>query len=681
MTALASPPDQVLQQAFADWKKNVLAELNGVPFEKKLVTRTFEDLSLQPLYTRADLSGLKDLESLSGQPPFLRGTRKTPGRGWTIAQEIPLSVPSEYNKALLAHLSGGQDAVVLRASQSLQADAVSLDTLQAISTALEGVDIQAVPVHLAAGRNVAALAALYLGFVQDRGVPFAALRGTITTDPLSEAAVIGEFPADLGSCYDNVAEWVRWTAVNVPRIRSIGVDAAISGNAGATATQELAVALAAATEYLKALLNRGVSLTTAARAFGFQFSVGSQFFTEIAKFRAFRPLWTRVISAFGAHAALAAEASVHVATTTWDKTLLDPHVNMLRATTEALSAVLGGCDSLHIAAFDEVAGKTTEFSRRIALNIHTLLAEEFGFASPADPAGGSWYVEKLTDDLARSAWSIFQEIEKRGGFAACLGTGYIQQLVDRARATKATAVATRRVSLVGTNLFPNLKETALSRATHTPTSSATPRTEFHGLRTGNLKFELAMPNAIKAALQGASRWDLENHFDANPAASTNIAVIKPWRAAEGFEALRRASAAYAATKGTRPKVFLARMGPPLQHKARTDFSAAFFAVGGFETTGTAKFEDASAAAEAAVQSGSQVAVLCSTDETYPALAPVFAHKIKSLDATRLVVLAGLPADPGTVAAYSAAGFDEFIHVRANVQEILASFLRKIGAVL
>jgi methylmalonyl-CoA mutase len=431
---------------------------------------------------------------------------------------------------------------------------------------------------------------------------------------------------------------------------------------------------------------RGVHGAVAARHFAFSFALGPQFFTEIAKFRALRPLWTRVLTAFGLPPEAAAGASVSAATGRWNKTLLDPHVNMLRVTTEALSGVLGGCDRLHIAPFDEVSGATSEFSRRVARNVHTLLAEEFNFAETADPAGGSWYVEKLTDELARSAWSLFQEIEERGGMAAALRAGYPQELVAKAAAEKREAVARRRVGLVGTNIFPNLRETPLAIAKEGTAPTTNRRVNEHRFPRARELGEVVktfdpatrFAAALSAAREGATIGQLRRVTRGANTTGETIVRLAPCRAAEDFEALRIASAGFAERTGARPRVFLAKMGALLQHKARADFSAGFFAVGGFESVAKQTFATAEEAAAAAIASKAQIAVLCSTDETYPALVPAFATTVRTSSPDTIIVLAGLPVDAATIDAFREAGIDEFIHLRANIYDVLAGFLKKMG---
>jgi methylmalonyl-CoA mutase len=329
---------------------------------------------------------------------------------------------------------------------------------------------------------------------------------------------------------------------------------------------------------------------------------------------------------------------MRAATARWNLTRLDPHVNMLRVTTEALSAVMGGVDALHIAPFDAVTGTGSgeAFSRRIARNVHALLAGEFGLDGPADPAGGSWCIEALTDELARKAWEIFRGYEALGGLAAALRAGAPQKLVAEAALEKAQAAGARRMGLVGTNLFPNLRET---------------------------------PLAAGAAENTAEKGELKEI----------ITPLRAFRAAAGFEALRDASAAFASRTGARPKVFLAKLGPVAQHKARADFAAGFFAPGGFEILAKSSFANAEEAAKAASESGAQAAVLCSTDDTYPELVPAFARALRANGSLQTFVLAGQPAEETLRAVYALAGVEVFIHLRASLEETLGNLMKKFGA--
>jgi methylmalonyl-CoA mutase len=613
-----TPENASLEVARAKWLRSVEAELKGASFEKKLLTRTFEGVTLRPLYTRADTAGRPDLDA-----PGLRPA----GGGWEVAQEIAAATADEFNKRLREDLMAGQDAVVVPAA-----------FVGALEAALAGVDLRAVPVHVEAGCDVTEVGGRYLEFAKRGGVAGTELRGSLTSDPFAVWLATGGLPIGYAEGLDALAAWTRRAAFEAPELRTVGVDARVWAEAGGTAAHELAGALAAAAEYLRGLRDRGVELETSVPSLSVSFSAGPQFLMETAKFRAWRPLLARVVAALGGDPAWARRAGMRAATARWNLTRLDPHVNMLRVTTEALSAVMGGVDALHIAPFDAVTGTGSgeAFSRRIARNVHALLAGEFGLDGPADPAGGSWCIEALTDELARKAWEIFRGYEALGGLAAALRAGAPQKLVAEAALEKAQAAGARRMGLVGTNLFPNLRET---------------------------------PLAAGAAENTAEKGELKEI----------ITPLRAFRAAAGFEALRDASAAFASRTGARPKVFLAKLGPVAQHKARADFAAGFFAPGGFEILAKSSFANAEEAAKAASESGAQAAVLCSTDDTYPELVPAFARALRANGSLQTFVLAGQPAEETLRAVYALAGVEVFIHLRASLEETLGNLMKKFGA--
>lgn len=701
-----------LRASYANWRKTVDAELKGVPFEKKLLTKTPEGITLQPLYTRLDTVELT-APALDARAAILSRAKGYHEAQWEFAQEIALANPADFNAALLADLNRGQNAVSItldRATRAARdADAapaesvgccgLSINDLTDLTAALDKVELTAIPVHISTGATALPVAALLFALAKQRNLDLAKITGSLTADPLTELATRGTLPDTLASLHNDLAQWTIWASKHAPALATIGVDASHWLNAGGNAVQELAYALSATVEYLRELAKRGVPPAQAAAHLRVTFAIGSQFFTETAKFRAFRLLWTRVAAAFGLKAnadGTHTTPKIHARTARWNKTKLDINVNMLRTTTEALSAVLGGVDSLHIAPFDEVMGAPDEISRRISRNIHTLLAEEFHLIAPSDPSGGSFYIEKLTDELARKAWTMFQEIEKQGGFTHTLRDGQLQTAVAVTAKDKSDGLDKRRIAMVGTNLFPNLKEkTATARPSATPELAAARAKAIKARRSATMTIKLKFAEAVvahttasaddataacvQAAKQGATIGQIfaALHTDAKP--EPHIAPLASARASEGYEALRTASENYATKNGARPKVFVAKMGPVLQHKARADFTAGFFTAGGFEILSKETFETADAAAKAAIASGAPVAVIASTDDTYATLAPEFAKAIKAAKPSVKVILAGLPADEATTAAYKAAGFDDFIHVRANVRAMLAGILKQIGA--
>jgi methylmalonyl-CoA mutase len=329
---------------------------------------------------------------------------------------------------------------------------------------------------------------------------------------------------------------------------------------------------------------------------------------------------------------------------------------------------------LHVAPFDEAAGD----ANRLARNLHTLLADEFHFSATADPAGGSWYLEHLTDALAREAWALFQELEREGGCAAALRKGDVQRRVRAVADEKHLAVANRRSGLVGVNLFPNLKDDLTARV-GVPETFVTRRAREVAARRPKAPGLLASFDAMLAAARdGATIGQIAAAMARSAAGEPTIATLRPGRVAERFESLRAAAERFRERTGSRPRVFLARMGPVAQHKARAEFSSGFFAVGGFDVVAGGGFDDAESAAVAALTADAPVVVVCSTDETYPVLVPAFARSIKEHRPACVVVLAGLPGDPAVADVYRAAGVDEFIHLKANAEAVLSAIQQKIG---
>jgi methylmalonyl-CoA mutase len=494
-----------------------------------------------------------------------------------------------------------------------------------------------------------------------------AAAASVPADPLGWLLSYGSLPMPLRSCFNDLADGVKEADRAGVSGRTVGISAEIWHESGATAVQELAFALATGADYWRQLVDRGITPAQIAARTQLGFAVGVDFFMEAAKLRAARILWARMARAFGADVD-AQKVFLAAGTANWDKTLYDPHVNLLRITTQALAAVMGGAEAIDIRPFDEVTGNATELGERMSRNLHDLLAKEFCFEHQVDPAGGSWYVEVLTDQLARRAWTLFQGIEQQGGMTKAVLAGHPQSLVAKVAADKQALVDTRRRPILGVTVQPNLRE----EPRPAPPATAPAGTKRKSVPKPIKSFSALVAAAAKRTTLPTLRIAWTQKRDSGP----TVTALRPFRAAEGFENLRRAGDEYLARTGKRARVFLAKMGPARQHKGRADFSTGFFAVGGFEIDGRQSFATAEEAADAAIASGAAVAVLCSTDETYPELAPVFARRVKAAKPALAVVLAGHPAEREP--DFRAAGFDEFIHVRSNVRATLAQLQRLAG---
>lgn len=693
----------------AQWRAAAEESLEGAPFEKKLVTKLPEGIDLQPIYDAETAPPV--VEAWPGVAPYTRGTEPLGAneRPWLVLQELPYGTPEDFNRAARLDLARGQNALQLpldvatrRGIDPDQARAgevgmcgLSLCTVADVAKALEGIDIAATPLFVWAGCNAQPLAGLLAAAVQQRRIPLTALQGGVLGDPLAEYAREGSLPATLDELHAETAALTSWAAVSAPNLRTIGVQGALWADCGGNAVQELAFALASGVEYIRELTRHGVTVGVSAPRCVWTLSLGSHLFTNIAKLRAARRLWARAVGAFGGGPA-AQRLWLHGRCSLFNKTALDPYVNLLRATTEGFAGAIGGCDSLHVAAFDEAVRIPDDFARRIARNVQVILAEECHFSRVADPAGGSWYVETLTEELAQKAWALFQEVERRGGMGAALRFGYPQEQVAQAQAAELDAVAKRRSVVVGVNMFPNLKEQPLppngdmahqaalqqklarravarrTEAGHIEQTSVLARLAELLDAPAERRLQLVQEAFGKGATLGEVVRTLRTGVQREPDARRTRFV----RRSDGFEKLRAATAAFTKRTGAAPRVWLANFGPPKQHRARADFSAGFFAVAGFEVKqgkGAATPEEAATAAAAA---GARVVVLCSTDDTYPALVPPFVKALKAAAPQTHVVLAGFPQDQ--VEAHKAAGVDDFIHVRLSVLDFLAGLQKRLG---
>lgn len=697
--------------SYEEWRDIVEAQLKGAPFEKKLVTPTYEDINIQPIYRQEDQADWPHLNSQPGFPPYVRGTQAlghalTP---WFVSQELPYRTPAEFNRAIRNDLERGQTAInmVLDKATLFGQDpdeaqvgdvgqgGLSIATVDDLATALSRIDLEQVPIFVQASSAALPMTALLMALVRRQGKSTARVRGCIGMDSLQTLVREGTFPRSLSGAYDRMAHLMTWVIKHAPQVRTVMVHSQPYHDGGGSAVQELAFTLATAVEYVRELLARGLSINDVARRTCFSFSIGSNFFMEIAKLRAARLLWAKAVAAFDGSPE-AQKMTLHVRTSAWNKTIYDPYVNMLRTTVEALAGSIGGCDSMHVGPFDEALGLPDEFSRRIARNTQLILMHECRVNKVVDPAGGSWYVESLTDALARKAWALFQEVERKGGMGRALQEGFPQAQVAQTAARRAANIAKRKDIFVGTNMFVNLADNPLEvsqidyEALHKKRAGyvARYRTSLDNTSNTLVLHKLAdileaegdqiIESAIEAALAGATLGEIARTLRTGDHVITTVEPIRPQRGMEMFESLRVASGVHRAQTGSRPCVFLANMGPVAQHKARADFAADFFEVGGFEVIGNDGFRTVHKAATAALESDAPVVVICSTDETYPKLVPRLARTIKRKKPETMIFVAGRPGEYAE--QFQAAGVDDFIYLGVDVYDKLFNLQRKLGIV-
>ena len=697
------PLDEFTPPTDEEWKAACEALLKGAPFEKKMFTKTYEGITFDPMYTRKHTEDILPKGVMPGMGDYLRGVDAAGyiGKPWGIAQACDETLPAENNELLrhendkgatIYHIvldTASRAGVDARQAEKVGDTGTSVTTVEDMHVLLTGLDLAKFPLYVYTGANAVPLLALVAAARRAAGEDMKNVRGIVGADPIGTLVTDGKLPASLDSYYDSLATAARWATVNAPHLRTVFVRSDVYSSGGANDVQEVAAVLAAATAYLRALCERGLTIDAAASQIAFAFSMGANFFLQIAKLRAVRPLWAQIVKAFGGNAE-AQKMRIHARPALFFKTVYDPYVNMLRNTTEIFSGVVGGIDSFESAPFDEPIRKGDEFSRRIARNVQIMLQEEFGLLQPIDPAGGSWAVETLTRQMKEKIWAAFQGIEKEGGIAAALRAGTVQEGIAKVLADRFKNADLRRDRIVGNNMYPNMTETLLeTRAEDTAALKAQRTKDIEAYLSdidtkhrdealAAFKADGSVQNAVEAALAGATIAELMAALTAGKGAET-VAAIAPHRWSERFEALRRRTEDYKAAKDDNVKIFLANMGPIPQHKARADFTTGFLQVGAFEVLGNDGFKTVDEAAEAARASGADAVVICSTDATYPEIVPALAPKLhKVLPQARVFLAGAAPKD--LLETYKEAGIDEYISVRANCYEILEGLQKQKGMI-
>ena len=606
----------------SEWEELIARDLKGADYEKKLVWKTIEGIPIKPYYTAADTQGLDHFRSLPGEFPFTRG-KKSGMNEWLVRQDIPAGNVEEANVAALDALMKGAGSV------GFILDGNKKYTQEDISRLLKDICLASAEVNFITAIPPADLLLTLDKENISRGGAVSDPHGSIEYDPLGVLFTTGNYPSGEDNAFRLAVKLAEGSS-RVPGYNVINVNASIFHNAGGSAVQELAFAMATAAAYLDRLTAAGISVPQAAGTVRFTFAAGSNYFMEIAKFRAARYLWSRILEAWDAGSEPAAKMVIHAVTSMWNKTVYDPYVNMLRSTTEAMAAVLGGADSLSVQPFDKAfKNNGTPFSQRIARNTQLVLKEEAYFDKVSDPAAGSYYIESLTSSLIQEAWKLFLLVDGEGGMEKAFLNGTIGKMINETAAKRDMFIATRRDTLLGTNRYPDTDE----RVTETAGST--------------------------------SFWPVQEK-DEDPLTDP----LRLYRGAEAFEELRLKTEKH---PGGTPGVFLLTYGNLAMRKARAGFSAGFFGCGGFRITDNHGFNSPSEGAEAALASGASIVVVCSSDEEYPAIVPEIAGLI---DGKAILVVAGYPKE--SIGQLEEAGVKYFIHIRSNVLETLNQLQQELG---
>ena len=602
--------DQFPPVTTEEWRAKVDADLKGVPFEKKLVWRTNEGFNVQPMYRAEDIENFTTTSSLPGQFPYIRGTRTN--NDWLTRQEIPATDPAEANKHALDAISKGVNSLGFNVAEP---------TAETIKALIEGIDLEKVEINFkSCPCKAIELAEALVSVLKETGKT-EIFHGSIDYNPFRPALKHGK-EIDAVTVAEKAVAIIE-TVKEIPALRVLAVDSDMLNNAGAYIFQELGYALAWGAQYLTLLTDAGLSIDEVAKRVKFNMGISSNYFMEIAKFRAARMLWAEIVKQYEPECCCAAKMVAHATTSRFNMTIYDAHVNLLRSQTEAMSAALAGVDSITVTPFDVTYKSPDAFSERIARNQQFLLKEESHLDKVVDPAGGSYYVETLTVSIAKEAWKLFLAVVEDGGFLAQLNEGKVQQAVKETSEKRHNDMARRKEILLGTNQYPNFNETAAQKIENDGKCCCCKK-----------------PEGADAAKS-----------------------LPAERMASDFEALRLATEHAA----NRPKVFMLTIGNLAMRLARAQFSSNFFGCAGYEIIDNIGFNTIDEGLAAAAEKNADIVVLCSSDDEYATLAP---EAFKKLDGKAEFVVAGAPA---CMEDLKALGIENFIHVRSNVLDTLRGF--------
>ena len=593
------------------WIDKITADLKGAPFEKKLVWRTNEGFNVQPFYRLEDLKDLKTVNSLPGEFPYLRGKKKDENN-WLIRQEIKVADPAEANKKALDILNRGIDSLSFHVGHTDITEAY-------LETLLEGIQPECVELNFrGCQKHAVELAKALVAYFKKQGYPMEKLKGSIDFDFINKMMTRGH---ELENAVEVAKELIEATA-ELPQFQVVSVNGVTLTDAGSFIYQELGYALAWGNEYISKLVEAGVPAETANQKLRFNLGISLNYFMEIAKFRAVRMLWADIMAQYTDNKE-ACKIHVHATTSTYNLSVFDAHMNLLRTQTQAMSAALGGVDSMTVTPFDVTYEEASDFSERLARNQQLLLKEESHFGSVVDIPGGSYYIETLTVSIAEQAWKLFLAVEEDGGFYAQVKAGKVQAAIAESTKTRHANVAKRKEILVGTNQYPNFTETSNGKRPVETCCSCSCETEIPTLK-----------------------------FD---------------RAASEFEALRLETEAAKKT----PIAFMLTIGNLAMRQARAQFSCNFLATAGYKVIDNLGFKTVEEGVDAALAANADIVVLCSSDDEYAEYAvPAFQY----LNGRAMFIVAGAPA---CMEDLKAAGIENFIHVKCNVLETMKEYNAKL----
>ncbi len=602
-----------------EWEDVIQKDLKGADRSRKLVWRTLEGFEVEPFYRQENLQELNHLDTHPGEFPYTRGN-SAKSNDWKIRQDIVVADAEKANATAMDVLGKGVESIAYVTRNNALAKQSHMEKL------MKNIVLDAIEMNFVSDNASPVTLTMFDKYVKDNNLDASKIEGSVNYDPIGHLNITGGFSHDEEFSFEQCKGLVEFGKKELPNFKVLAVNAFNIPNAGANLVQELGFALSMGNEYIARLVEKGLSVDDIAPRIKFNFAVSTNYFMEIAKFRAARTLWANIVKSYKPSSEEICKMNIHCVNTEFNKSIYDPYVNMLRTQTEAMSAVIGGIDSLTVAPFNYVYSDTTVFSERIARNQQLLLKEECNLDKVVDPSAGSYYIEQLTAKMMNKSWELFLSVEEKGGYVNAFKAEFVQDSIDEIAAKRKKNVATRRETVLGTNQFPNFSEFIKEDLNQDILTASEPLAEKKVARPINL-----------------------------------------FRAGVEMEELRLTTEKAA----KRPLVQLIPIGNLNMRKARAMFATNFFACAGFEVVDNNGFKTTDEGVAVAKAAKADIVVVCSSDDEYATFVPEILEK---LNGEALTIVAGAPACSDEL---KAKGVDYFVNVKSNLLETLKEIQGKV----
>ena len=604
------------------WETQLVKDLKGADYTKTLITSTREGIRILPYYRREDLKINQLADNLPGEFPFIRGNKSN--NNWLIRQDILVDNVVKTNNKAIDLMTKGVNSIGFLFSDKFQ------PTVNDIELLMENIHAESVEFNFMCGASSHKVLAIIEELVEKYKRNPEKINASVDFDPFMSFAFRGKLCQIENYAFIHAKQLV-YASKSMPNVRVLAVHGHNLRNAGATVVQELAFSLAQGLEYIEKLTDLGLTADKIASRIKFNFGVGSNYFMEIAKLRAARYLWAKALTAYDLEKQETARMHIHSVSTSWNKSVYDPYVNILRTSTEGMSAILGGTDSLSLSPFNMTYQIPTDFSERIARNQQLIFKEESFLDKVTDPAAGSYFIESLTNSLVKEAWNLFLQVDELGGYSEALQKGFVQEKIEMAALESKEAIATRKEIILGCNQYPNVNESIN---------------------------EMMNPDVFEELDLTISKPEIK--------------TLKQSRLSQEIERIRNRTDKYAQSN-SRPKVFMLPLGNKSMRKIRSQFACNYFACGGFEVEDNNGFDTVDKGIQTAINSKADIIVICSSDNEYPTFAEAVFDKLKH---HAILVIAGYPK--ALIQEISAAGINRFIHIKSNIVEDLKKYQIDLG---